>query len=392
MKKRLFWLIIPMILLIIGVGAYVVVNATPGSSIKVSDYFEYTVEGFNSTAYLNLTRKDDMMFDEIDVIRIEQKEALIKNNNVTADEYMIFAAGIEAIPDKTENLSNGDTITFSFLYNKELAKELRIAVDDTPVSFTVSGLKDALVLTKEDLFADLNVTFSGISPNVTMEITNNSANEFIQGLVFNPVEYKETYQSGDEVAIRCFYDDSQTLSDTYLIEGKSEDCIMTYKVDNVDTYATDLSQIPDSVIREAIDAGKSAFVDANEYGVRIFCEAHLVPVYIDKKATFRYLTPRLISAYFKTVNASAAGKDGNHYNDLDLIYEVEITQADGVTCGCEAVVRFSEFLVKGDGSLEYDFSNPKIISASYQNSAIVKNVVTKYEDTYSIEKLDISKY
>ena len=139
-------------------------------------------------------------------------------------------------------------------------------------------------------------------------------------------------------------------------------------------------------------AGKKAFVDANEYGVRIFCEANLVPVYINQQATFRYLDPRIVAAYFKAVNPDEAGKLGNDYNELDLIYEVPITQADGVTCNCEAVVRFSDFVIKRDGSIDYDFSNPSIMSASHNNSSIHKNVVTRYEDTYSIEKLEIGKY
>ena len=391
MKKFVF-VLIPIIAVIIGAGIFVVVNATPGDSLTLADYFEVTYTGYNTCGGVDITRKDDMMFDEVDAIRIEQKDALIKNKNAKNEDYMLFAAGIEAITNAPETLKNGDQVTVEYLYDEELAKELRIAVDAEPTVYTVEGLTDAEPISVEQLFQDISVTFEGVSPNVVMTVKNNSTNPLISTLVFNPVEYKETYSAGDVVTIKCFYNENQMLHENYYIDAPADECVKEYVVEGTDEYVNDLNDIPSDIIRKAIDTGKTAFIDANEYGVRIFCEANLVPVYIDKKATFRYLTPRTLSAYFKVVNEDAAGKDGNHYNDLDIVYEVDITQADGVTCSCEAVVRFSNFVKKADGTIEYDFSNPKIISASYQNSAIVKNVVTRYEGTYDIEKLDLSKY
>lgn len=392
MRKWILFLLIPIIVAVSGVGAYVVVNATPGDALILSDYFEITYEGYNGTGKVDITRKDDMLFDEVDVIRLEQKDSLFRNKEVTQDEYLRFAAGIEALAEPDENLKNGDEFIISYIYDKELAKKLHISVDDAMKGYTVEGLTDGQPLGVDDLFKDLSVEFSGTSPDITMTVTNNSTNPLIQSLVFNPVEYKEKYSAGDVVSIRCFFNDNERLHDNYYIDTPSAECIREYTVSGTDAYVSSLDQIPKEVISEAIAAGKTAFVDANEYGVRIFCEAHLVPVYINQKATFRYLTPSLCAAYFKSVNPEEAGKLGNAYNVLDLVYNVQITQADGVTCGCEAVVRFTDIVQKSDGSLEYDFSNPTIMSASHNNSSIHKIVVTSYEGKYSIEKLDISRY
>lgn len=392
MRKWLLLLLIPIVAAIIGAGAYKVVNATPGDALILSDYFEINYEGYNGKGKVVITRKDDMLFDEVDVIRLEQKEALIKNKEAANDEYLRFAAGIEAMAKPMDNLKNGDVFTISYLYDQELAKKLRITVDDSEAVYTVQGLSNAQALSVDDLFKDIDVSFSGISPDLTMTITNNSANPFIKGLVFNAVDYKEKYAAGETVQIKCYFNEGEQLSDNFYIDASADECVKEYLVEADDSYVKNLSEIPDSIIREAFDTGKRAFVDANEYGVRIFCEAHLVPVYINQQATFRYLQPRLIASYFKAVKDSEAGKLGNDYNELDLIYEVPITQADGVTCNCEAVVRFTDFVKKADGSIEYDFSNPSIISASYNNSSIHKNVVTKYESTHDIEKLELSRY
>jgi hypothetical protein len=392
MRKWLIFLLIPIIVAIGGIGAYVVVNATPGDALILSDYFEISYDGYNNAGKVDITRKDDMLFDEVDVIRLAQKEALIRNKEVAQDEYLRFAAGIEAIAEPNDHLKNGDEYIISYIYDKELAKKLHISVDDKEKAYTVEGLTDGMPLSIDDLFRDLEVGFTGVSPDITMTVTNNSSNPLIKSLVFNPVEYKEKYASGDIVRIRCYFNDNEKLHDNYFVDALSEECVREYVVGGTDAYVSSLDQIPAEVIREAVAEGKKAFVDANEYGVRIFCEANLVPVYINQQATFRYLSPSLCAAYFKAVNPDEAGKLGNAYNVLDLVYSVQITQADGVTCGCEAVVRFTDIVLKSDGSLEYDFSNPTIMSASHNNSSIHKNVVTSYEGKYSIEKLDISKY
>ena len=45
MRKWILFLLIPVIVAISGIGAYVVVNATPGDALILSDYFEITYDG-----------------------------------------------------------------------------------------------------------------------------------------------------------------------------------------------------------------------------------------------------------------------------------------------------------------------------------------------------------
>lgn len=374
------------------VAIFVAKDFLPHETMNLSEYFSVSYEGYNTKGSAVLT---------IDEAGLNEIAARVKDNDhsslLLAKQYSdadcdSFIKSISAEVVNAGDLSNGSKVTISYRYDEALAKKLKIKVLSKSEEVTVSGLSTAAILTKEELFKDLEVRFEGVSPNITMEIINNSANEFIQGIVFNPEVYQENYASGDIVRIRAYFSEEECLKKNYSIDTPSEECVMEYTVAGTDSYAASASELTKALIGEAVAAGKSAFTDANEYGVRIFCEANLVPVYINKKATFEWLEPSLISAYFKSVKPEAAGKDGNHYNDLDLIYFVRITQADGVTCDAEAVVRFSNIIVNADGSIDYDFTSPQIISASHSNSSILKNVVTKYEDTYEIEKLDYSEY
>ena len=129
MRKWLFLLLIPIFAAIVGAGWYVVANATPGDTLVLSDYFEVSYDGYNNSGSVKIIRKDDMLFDEVDHIRLAQKEALIANKVAGNDEYLLFAAGIAAMVEPNENLKNGDQYTISYLFDKELAKKLRINVD-----------------------------------------------------------------------------------------------------------------------------------------------------------------------------------------------------------------------------------------------------------------------
>ncbi|MFT3984803.1 MAG: hypothetical protein QM697_12925 [Lachnospiraceae bacterium] len=371
---------------------FVAKDFLPYETMNLSEYFLVSYEGYNTKGSAVLTIDEAALNEMAARVKESDQSSLFREEQTSDSDYDSFMKSISAEVENEGDLSNGSKVMISYRYDETLAKKLKIKVLSKSEEVMVSGLSTAASLTREELFKDLEVCFDGVSPDITIEIINNSTNEFIQGIVFNPVEYQQYYASGDIVKIRAYFSEEECIKNNYSIDTSSEECIMEYKVEGTDSYAGAASELPKELIGEAVSAGKSAFTDANEYGVRIFCEANLVPVYINKKATFEWLEPSLISAYFKSVKPEAAGKDGNHYNDLDLIYFVKITQADGVTCDAEAVVRFSNIIVNADGSMDYDFTSPQIISASHSNSSILKNVINKYENTYQIEKLDYSEY
>jgi hypothetical protein len=207
-------------------------------------------------------------------------------------------------------------------------------------------------------------------------------------MIFEIVDAKEYYSEGDIVRIHAKCTDDMCRETGYIVDAADEDCIRDYVVTADSEYISRSSDLPSNIIKEAIEAGKRAFVDANEYGVRIFCEANLVPVYVNKKATFAYGSPNYVSSYFKAVFPEKAGELGLAYNDLDLIYDVKLSQADGVACTAYGAVRFSDIIKHSDGSYSYDFSSPTIMSESFYSARVKKNVVDSYSTTHDIVKLN----
>ena len=150
-------------------------------------------------------------------------------------------------------------------------------------------------------------------------------------------------------------------------------------------------ELTPELISEAINAAKGAFTTktAKEYGVRVYFEANIAPVYVNKESTFEWTRFDPLSAYLKVAKEGVAGQNSNNYNDLDVVFDCTMVQADGKKINVEAVVRFRDIIKNSDGTFTYDFSNPTINSASHFDARIKKNVIYNYEDKYIIEKLTI---
>lgn len=388
-RRRIRVTIIVTLLLIIGaaVGVFFMLSL-PYETWDLSQFYTVSFDGYNTEGTVRVELNEEALDAAIATLKADYKDAPIHLKKCSDSDYEALRNSIRANVVSDNHLSNGSSVIISYSYDDKIAEKVNLDITGKSQTITVSGLISAVKISKDEIFKNVNVSFSGISPNVTMTITNiNTTAPFIKDIVFNAVEPKEFYEAGETVTIRAFYNKDLALENHYAIDIESEECTMDYTVTSDSAYITDASELPQYVIEEAIASGLNAFTDANEYGVRIFCEAHLVPVYINKQATFEWVSPSFRSAYLKCARSEYAGKQGNHYNDLDIIYSAKITQANGVTCSCYAVVRFSDLVINSDGSITYDFSNPKIMSSDYQLDSIHKTVATTYEGTHTVTKI-----
>lgn len=359
----------------------------PYESIDLCNLAVVDFGGYNTAGTAEVSMDEEVVNAFLLKVKNDYKEATFHNTDPTDEDYVLFRSSLNYSLDKTEGLANGSKIVMRCTYDEELAKKLKIEVESCERELTVGGLPTITKLSINQLFEDLSVTFSGVSPNLTIAMQNNSDNPFIKRMGFEIVDPKELYRAGDIVKIKANYSDDLIMETRYMVDGNPEDCVKEYEVTCDSEYITRVSDLPASIVDEAIAAGRGAFVDANEYGVRVFCEAHLIPVYINKKATFVYGTPNLASVYFKTVFPEKAGSLSCDYNDLDIIYSVTLTQADGVSCGAYAAVRFSNIIKNNDGSYTYDFSNPEIIGESHLSNRVKATVVDAYLTSHDVEKI-----
>ena len=308
-------------------------------------------------------------------------------------DYEALYSSIIVMKDKSENLKNGDEVQLSFSYDEELAKNLKIRVKAEEETILVSDLSTARVISKEELFNCISVGFTGISPELKLEIVNHSEEDFLKTVLFSVEESKLFYATGDVVNIRATWDEAASIKANIHIEADVSDCVNSYTVEGTDQYLSQASQLPEEFINEVNAYAKTLFTDASEYGMRIFSEAHVEAKWESgKSAVFTWSNPVLISSYFKAIRPESVGKEGVEYNELDFIYIATISQPTGGSCKAEAVVRIKNLMMHADGTFEADIEDAHIVSASYNNNSIIKTVVKAHEDDYTVEKLAISEY
>ncbi len=357
---------ITVLLVGLGAGIWYFANSSVYSLAAVT---RISLVGYDSKGYVKA---------EIDASSLTQEEHALKEVLDT----------VEIDFSKEDNLSNGEQIEILYTYDEVLAEELDVKISDAKTTFTVENLPQPEQITLEKLFEDIEIQFEGTSPALTAEVVNNSTHPYIQTMEFTIRSPKDFYQKGDVIVVDAIFDEQEAIDYRYAVEAGNNGYSKEYPIENIDTYLMDYEKITDEMLDTLIQAGTECFTDANEYGLRIFSEAGRMPIWINKKTTFEWRNPYVISAYFNVAKENAMATAGEFMNDIKVVYGVTLMQADGVNCDAEIVVRFNGIMEKADGSIDLALDSGSMISASHKDRFIKDIVRNKYvEDNYESIKI-----
>lgn len=305
-------------------------------------------------------------------------------------EGFFTTVGVEF--DKTEALSNGDEVKLTYSYDKEMAKELKIRVKGRSQKVKVKDLPEGSSLTPEQIFADVQVVFEGVSPLVTANIVNNTTDELMSTAEFVIVSDKEFYKKGDAVTVQATFDPEVLRTKAFELSSGTNTCTKDYIVDGVDEYITDASELPQELLDEMKLKGTTLFGndsgDANEFGLRIFCDAGIFYDTENGQYTFSWRTPVYLSSYFSMISEDHIGENGTHVNDVKIAYDTAVSQSRGETVSAEAVVCFRDIVRHADGTVDADLDSGYIISASRDDSEIKNIVRSQNDEQYTAVKLE----
>ena len=333
---------------------YVFLNDASKTEIDLKEVTHITLTGFDGEGVLSAT------------IDVDEK-------------YGAFYETVSVDFSKSSGLTNGDEVTISFNYDKSVAKNYNLKVKANDMHYTVNGLVAATPVSENDLFEGLDINFEGIAPLATASL-DTSNTKFKDVVTYQIIDEKEYYDAGETIRVRAVFDEADLEELDYKATTPSEECIKEYIVEDVDRYITDTDQITDEMMASLKKEALTLFTDANEYGMRIFCDAGLMPVYVNKQTTFKWSSPNYISSYLNVLREESYGKTGTHVNDIKLCYESVISQADGKACKAEVIVRFQDIIIRKDGTIDLKLESGEIISADRRDShikAIVRNEIDK---------------
>jgi len=392
-RRRRILITVRVILIIIVVIVAILCAKSMGfyEKVDLADYVTCEYSGYNTKGSVEVTLNDELTTNLMQRLRSKYDDAFIRFTKCESEDYNSFYNSLNVTVNAPEYLSNGSRYRYTVNYDKELAKKLRLKVYNNEKEMMVSTLPTATVLSLDQVFEGITFTFQGVSPNVSATMTDMTFNPLLSDVEFVVEGEKEVYSEGDVIRVRAVYDEAECLSKNLVIDAPAGECYKDYTVSADSHYIRSAAELPQEILNEAVRAANSAFTTktAKEFGVRVYFEAGKSPVYVNKESTFEWVSYSPLSAYLKVMKDEYAGKNSNNYNDLDIVYSCMMTQADGQAVKLEAVVRFKDIVVNNDGTLDYDFSNATVSSASYLDSRIKKNVITNYEEKCNIEKLSL---
>lgn len=110
-----------------------------------------------------------------------------------------------------------------------------------------------------DLFKDITVEFSGMSPNGSVKIKNTSDNDFISSVKYTPNKSIEL-SNGDTIVITAEYSEEDAQNMGYIIKKKTK----KYKVSGLSKYIDEPDEISKEEMSILLKKAQSLVNDKNE--------------------------------------------------------------------------------------------------------------------------------
>jgi len=273
-------------------------------------------------------------FDELDSLGLSALGDAI-SGEISPESVIALAAEYSGSLDKTDGLSNGDVVTFTWDIDKEeIEKAIKCKIKCDDVETTVENLDEISTI---DLFKNVEVTFSGTAPDGYVSVTEPGTYD---GISYDADVYNDV-TNGDVITVTASTYSSLGL-EQYCIEnfgGIPAETTKEYTVSGLPEYVTDFSQIPDEDVElmkkemeDQIEADAASWND----DVTLSSMDYVGLVLFDRKS---YSGNSVMVVYKVTANINFEKKEGGTYNQ-----NVEYYLAG----------RFDDLILQEDGTLSID--------------------------------------
>lgn len=303
-----------------------------GTSIDMNQYLTIEADGYDGYGKLHAAINWDAVEE-----KYGKKLSFTDEAGKTFGGLVSFMSPMDALQDcvrveleKYSGLSNGDTVSYTWKVDEDLAKMLKCKIKCKDGSFSVSDLQKAETF---DLFSQLEVEFTGIAPEGKARL--NYTGSELRTDAFH-CDKSSKLSNGDTITVSVSDSSIELLAEKL---GKvPESSEKQYQVQGLNSYVTKASEIDETALAEM---QKQA---SDEY------TSHAAQWKEDKKLeNLSYLGNYLLTS-----------KDGDG-NYLYLVYKASIKNyyADSRQTYDQInevywYTRFENIMVNGDGKTEVD--------------------------------------
>ena len=363
-KKKVIRITVLVLICVVIVAAVLIYFAVfHKKTIDLADYIEVNYYTENSSSYYYDSESDTPAYNGYTTASVSLDEDKLKDLLETrrAAERFIEKATLTVENDNNGNLSNGDTLEIKIDISENYLDDEKLKLKNDTITIPIEGLEEADVL---DLFGedDFEVEVTGVSPDLSVSVNNNSTDEFIKDNVSYSVSEYSGIANGDTITITAYYDETAALEEGIIIADDTYE----YTVEGMPEYVDAIDELSDAAL-ETLRAGFVEYVndaiqdegvyiisrnyDGVEYGAEYTTsEPELMATYLlTKKGSANYWSSdNRVSAIYKVVytitstgatyewyyvvsTSDVAVQDGNLYNAEELYYSVSGSWDEGKT-------------------------------------------------------------
>lgn len=356
------------------------------TTVDLNKYITIEVDGYNSMGNASYYFDEDAFYDDLsDKITYGSKE---KNEEIEL-EMLFYESAAEAMLDfcvdqnlnQATELSNGDEVTLTWDCEDEVASEyFKCKLKYSDISYTVSNLEEVGYFNP---FEYIEVSFSGTAPDGQVNIIKNENIEEMKSISFTT---DKTYElsNGDNITITVNPINTNSFVEQFgTVLEKTE---MSYVVEGLPYYVTDINDIPSELMEKMIKQGEDVFrADVARWWNN--------PEQLNSIS--------MIGNYFLTLKPGMTQGWGSSANYLYVIYKISATNPNlEQDLEYYYYVAYDSIIMLGDGTCSVDTSKYASASNSFfagnlsyhgyeSKESLFSNCVTKsidmYEYTSSVE-------
>lgn len=356
------------------------------AEIDLSKYLDVTFSGADGKGYVsNYTVDRDKLEDEI-------RKA---NDDLTNKEREKLMDSIELEVNKVSELSNGDKVKIDIDWSERKAERCGIKFISDEAEVDVKGLKK---IKKVDAFEDINITYDGVSPYITVEVESESDNKFLQNCYYE-VEYpkdKDYAKAGDKVTVTVEY--SEYDSEQYGYMPKEDSKEIEVKASDVDAYIEKPDQVSDEELKNLTEKAKKLIEDdvyGDSYSYESMMEKITGQTYnwdfdmttVNKTADY---TLKKVELY-----KMKDEEDGyNYYGNNGLVLIMEHSVSDSVNAGGATIyyaVEFSDVVLTSEGRLDMEEDEGDLLAYDKSIENLDKYLTEEEYDADEYDKSEVNK-
>lgn len=353
-------IIIAVVVAVVALATTAIIFVTHPSSVNLDDYITVTYEGYDGYGTARYTFDSESFLEDYgDKLKLRSTYQGIGEISLSAvgKYYTLANALVDSGMlygwlDETQNLSNGDEITFTWGVDpEELNAMFKNSFTCSDIAFTVEGLEQIATF---DAFENVEVTFSGLEPYGTAGVHINSSEDRINDLYYE-LDVNSNLSNGDIVTVTISYGWYNEVEYAETYGCLPETLTKTYTVEGLGAYVTRLDQVSE----EALTSMQSQALDV----------IHANQVSDSDSQYMTTTAETYLGAYFRTLKD---GFNNSPTNRIYLVYKYTIDLAyDGEysTGTYYTYVAFDDLTVSPDGTVTVNLTDYYIPRSDIKISA-----------------------